>query len=135
MSATEDEVAIRGTIGYETLEGGFIGVYCHYDSYPSHMAPILHAMFHIDVVLMVNQALARGGIRAVSGINDFELFSAATLSGGELQRLRRAAWPARREEYAYRKCLDGRLEYIDSADTPFVWGERPGEHLLGPHAD
>jgi hypothetical protein len=38
-------------------------------------------------------------------------------------------WPARREEYAYRKCLDGRLEYIDSADTPFVWGERPGEHL------
>jgi hypothetical protein len=95
------------------------------------MAPILHAMFHIDVVLMVNQALACGGIRAVSGINDFELFSGPPAPVVDLH----AEWPARREEYAYRKCLDGRLEYIDSADTPFVWGERLGEHLLGPGAE
>lgn len=122
-------MATRGTIGYETLEGGFIGVYCHYDSYPYHMAPILHAMFHIDVVLMVNQALACGGIRVVSGINDFALFI------GDPPTAVHTEWPHRREEYAYRKCLDGRLEYIDSADTPFVWGERLGEHLLGPRDD
>ena len=122
-------MATRGTIGYETQDGGFIGVYCHYDSYPSHMAPILHAMFHIDVVLMVNQALARGGIRWVTGVNDYDLFNDGPRVAVHTE------WPRRREEYAYRKCLDGRLEYIDSADTPFVWGERLGEHLLGSGAD
>jgi hypothetical protein len=83
-------------------------------------------MFHIDVVLMVNRALACGGIRGVSGVNDFELFSDCNPAPAVDLR---TEWPARREEYAYRKCLDGRLEYIDSADTPFVWGERLGEHL------
>lgn len=108
-------MATRGTIGYETQGGGFVGVYCHYDSYPSHMAPILHEMFHIDVVIMVNRALARGGIRSVSGVNDYDLFNdghPATVH---------AEWPARREEYAYRKRLDGRLEFIDSTDNVYEW--------------
>lgn len=109
-------MATTGTIGYETPDGCFVGVACHYDSYPSHMAPILHAMFHIDVVIMVNRALASGGIRSVFGVNDYDLFNDAPASV-------HAEWPARPDEYAYRKRLDGRLEYIDSDDTVFVWGE------------
>ena len=111
-------MATRGTIGYETPDGGFVGVYCHYDSYPSHMASILHGMFHIDVVIMVNQALAGGGIRSVRGVNDYDLFN-------DGPAVVHTEWPARPDEYAYRKRLDGRLEYIDSDDTVFVWGE-PG---------
>ena len=110
-------MATRGTIGYETPVGGLVGVYCHYDSYPSHMAPILHEMFHIDVVIMVNRALAGGGIRSVREVNDYDLFNDRdTLAA-------RSEWPARPDEYAYRKRLDGRLEYIDSDDTIFVWGD------------
>ena len=110
-------MATRGTIGYETQDGGFVGVYCHYDSYPSHMASILHGMFHIDVVIMVNRALAGGGIRSVFGVNDYDLFNDWPT------RAARSEWPTRVDEYAYRKRLDGRLEYIDSDDTVFVWGE------------
>lgn len=32
-------MATRGTIGCETADGGFVGVYCRYDSYLYHMAP------------------------------------------------------------------------------------------------
>jgi hypothetical protein len=118
-------MATRGTIGYETQDGGYVGVYCHYDSYPSNMGPTLHGMFHIDVVLMVNRALAVGGIRWVAGVNDYDLFN-------DGPTVVHTEWPARREEYAYRKRIDGRLEYIDSSDTVFVWGEHPpGALVLG----
>lgn len=109
-------MATRGTIGYETQDGGFVGVYCQYNSYPSHMAPILHGMFHIDVVIMVNRALAGGGIRSVREVNDYDLFN-------DGPAVVHTEWPARPDEYAYRKRLDGRLEYIDSDNTVFVWGE------------
>lgn len=107
-------MATRGTIGYETQDGGFVGAYCHFDSYPSHMAPILHEMFHIDVVIMVNRALASGGIRSVFGVSDYDLFNDGPTTV-------HAEWPARPEEYAYRKRLDGRLEFIDSTDNVYEW--------------
>ena len=90
------------------------------------MAPILHEMFHIDVVIMVNRALAGGGIRSVYGVNDYNLFN------DRCSRAARSEWPARVDEYAYRKRLDGRLEFIDSDDTVFVWGELDS---LRPRAD
>jgi len=119
-------MATRGTIGYETQDGGYVGVYCHYDSYPSRMGPILHGMFHIDVVLMVNRALACGGIRSVSGGGDYDLFN----DGDDTYV--HTEWPTRPNAYTYRKRIDGRLEYIDSSDTVLVWGEHPpGALVLG----
>lgn len=109
-------MATRGMIGYETPDGGFVGVYCHYDSYSSHMVPILRRMFHIDVVIMVNRALAGGGLRVVRGVNEYNLFNDGPAAV-------HTEWPARPDEYAYRKRLDGRLEVIDSDDTVFVWDE------------
>ena len=108
-------MATRGTIGYETQDGGFVGVYCHYDSYPSHMGPALHGMLHIDIVIMVSRALAAGGIRVVSGINEYELFN-------DGPAFVHTEWPGCPEEYAYRKRLNGKLEYIDGSNTVFVWG-------------
>ena len=113
-------MATRSTIGYETQDGNYVGVYCHYDGYPEHMGPALSAMLHADVVIMVSRGLASGGIRSSFSPDDegrhrgYEVFNA---------RPRDAvmAWPRRDEEYAYRKLWDGSLEYIDSTGYVYEW--------------
>ena len=102
-------MATRSTIGYETADGGYVGVYCHYDGYPDHMGPILHRMFHADVVIMVNKALAVGGIRSIGteGAAEIELFSDPDPTTAYTQ------WPCCPEQYAYRKRIDGRVEWTD----------------------
>lgn len=122
-------MATRSTIGYETADGGYVGVYCHYDGYPDYMGPILSAMLHADVVIMVSKGLAGGGIRCV-----FEGDSERGLSGGyevfdDGQRDPDTVWPRRPEEYAYRKRWDGSLEYIDSTGNVYQW------HADIPHDD
>ena len=113
-------MATRSTIGYETQDGNYIGVYCHYDGYPDHMGPALSAMLHADVVIMVSRGLAGGGIRSIFSPDDegrhrgYELFN-------ERPRDAVMAWPRRDEEYAYRKLWDGSLEYIDSTGYVYEW--------------
>ena len=113
-------MATRSTIGYETQDGNYVGVYCHYDGYPEHMGPALSAMLHADVVIMVSRGLAGGGIRSVFSPDDegrhrgYELFN-------ERPRDAVMAWPRRDEEYAYRKLWDGSLEYIDSTGYVYEW--------------
>lgn len=97
-------MATRSTIGYETADGGYVGVYCHYDGYPDNMGPILHAMFHADVVIMVSKALSGGGIRCVEHGGGYDIFK-----DGEAAPV--TEWPSCPEEFAYRKCLDGRVEW------------------------
>ena len=113
-------MATRSTIGYETQDGNYVGVYCHYDGYPEHMGPTLSAMLHADVVIMVSRGLASGGIRSIFSPDDegrhrgYELFN-------ERPRDPDVAWPRLPEEYAYRKLWDGRLEYIDSTGNVYEW--------------
>ena len=113
-------MATRSTIGYETQDGNYVGVYCHYDGYPDHMGPALSAMLHADVVIMVSRGLASGGIRSIFSPDDegrhrgYELFN-------ERPRDAVMAWPRRDEEYAYRKLWDGSLEYIDSTGYVYEW--------------
>lgn len=101
-------MATRGTIGYETADGGYVGVYVHYDSYPDHMGPILHEMLHADVVIMVSKALHGGGLRCVMDGGVYEVFTDKNGIAPQTE------WPCCPEEYAYRKCLDGRVEWTDS---------------------
>ena len=110
-------MATRSTVGYETADGGYVGVYCHYDGYPDHMGPILHRMFHADVVIMVNRALAVGGIRSldVNGDVDIDLLSDPEPAMAYTE------WPCCPEEYAYRKCLDGRVEWTRGAISFSEW--------------
>ena len=108
-------MATRSTIGYETADGGYVGVYCHYDGYPDHMGPILHRMFHADVVIMVSKALAVGGIRSIDTDGTFDLFNDPSSAAAETQ------WPCCPEEYAYRKCLDGRVEWTDDSRSFSEW--------------
>ena len=107
-------MATRSTIGYETADGGYVGVYCHYEGYPNRMGPILHAMMHADVVIMVSKALRGGGIRLVNKDRSYELFN------DDPGILPHTEWPCCPEEFAYRKCLDGRVEWTDSGVVQ-VW--------------
>lgn len=108
-------MATRSTIGYETADGGYVGVYCHYDGYPDHMGPILHRMFHADVVIMVSRALAAGGIRSIDTDDTFDLFNDPVRAAPQTE------WPCCPEEYAYRKCLDGRVEWTRGAISFSEW--------------
>ena len=108
-------MATRSTIGYETADGGYVGVYCHYDGYPENMGPILHAMFHADVLIMVSKALSGGGIRCVNTGGDYEIFT--DKEGVRFE----TTWPCCPEEYAYRKCLNGRVEWTDDGESWQEW--------------
>jgi hypothetical protein len=112
-------MATRSTIGYETQDGDYVGVYCHYDGFPSHMGPALSAMLHADVVIMVSKGLAGGGIRNVhepdsEGRPDYEVFN-------DGPRDPDTTWPRCPEEYAYRKRWNGSLEFIDSTGNVYEW--------------
>jgi hypothetical protein len=113
-------MATRSTIGYETQNGDYVAVYCHYDGYPRHMGPALSAMLHADVVIMVSKGLAGGGIRTV-----FSPDSEGRAGGYEVfndgPRSPDTEWPSRPEEYAYRKRWDGRVEFIDSSNSVYEW--------------
>lgn len=113
-------MATRSTIGYETQDGNYVGVYCHYDGYPDHMGPALSAMLHADVVIMVSKGLAGGGIRSVFEPDSegrhggYEVFNDGVCDPD-------TAWPRRPEEYAYRKRWDGSLEYITGSGNVYQW--------------
>lgn len=111
-------MATRSTIGYETADGGYVGVYAHYDGYPENMGPALYRMHHADVVIMVSRAIQGGGIRCVNGVNDYELYDDGPIGPVD-------CWPECPEEYAYRKRLDGRLEIVSRGYlTPIEWSGR-----------
>lgn len=109
-------MSTHSTIGYETLDGGYLGVYCHYDGYVDYMAPILHRMFHADVVILVNKALCGDGIRCLNEDGTYEIFEATTRPIAA-----QTNWPATNEEYAYRKCVDGRVEWTDDGEHWETW--------------
>ncbi len=94
-------MSTHSAIGYEQEDGSFIGVYCHYDGYPDHMVPNLKRMFHADVVIMVNEALRRGGIRSIGYKCSYD-----TLEGKGTSPILK--WPSQLE-YSYVKLRDGTL--------------------------
>ena len=104
-------MATRSTIGYETPEGGYIGVYCHYDGYPDNIAPQLKQMSWEDVSLQVNRALLQSGGRCLDNC-ELETFKDGSITRAETQ------WPTCPEEYAYRKRMDGTVECLDRYRTP-----------------
>ena len=112
-------MATRGTIGYETKEGGYVGVYLHYDAYPENVAPFLESMTYDNVVEMVLIGLAENGLRQVDcgGRRGYETFA----DNGPMRP--NLEWPKCPEEWAYRKRLDGEVEICMWNDlTPFIRG-------------
>lgn len=106
-------MATRSTVGYETPDGGYIGVYCHWDGYPSNMLHQLAQMSWDDVALQVDRALLQGGGRClVDGV--LQTFGETSNPGQWL----RDTWPCTEEEYGYRKRLNGGVDCINSYGTP-----------------
>jgi len=100
----------RSVIGYETEDGGYVGVYCHYDGYTEHMLPQLQEMSYEAVVDEVNRALfENAGARQLRG-RVFECFD----EDPEPDEWGYFEWPLRSEgayqEYNYRKRRDGTVE-------------------------
>ena len=50
-------MSTRSVIGYETQTGSYVGVYCHFDGYKSHMMPQLEEMSWAAVKCEVDKAL------------------------------------------------------------------------------
>jgi hypothetical protein len=102
-------MATRSVIGYMQEDDSFIGVYCHYDGYPSGVGRILMKMNSEDIKAMVTAGIMRGGIRCINSpdLAEVEYFN--------------EVWPeAKRtelpggEEYDYILDTDGSLTCTDS---------------------
>jgi len=52
----------RSHIYIETEEGGFLGTYCQFDGYPSHMFPQLADRSHDEVYSIIVKGQTRGGL-------------------------------------------------------------------------
>lgn len=67
-------MATRSTIAYEDDNGKTVGVYCHWDGYPSHMLPILKQMTFDEIKEMVEDALTNGGLRCINEDLTYETY-------------------------------------------------------------
>lgn len=98
-------MSTRSTIGYETAEGDYIGVYCHFDGYPKHMIPELSRMTWEDVSVAVTAGLLGGGIRCID-----DYVSESYDEASDPNKWIISQWPTNENKYNYRKRLDGTLE-------------------------
>jgi len=94
-----------GTIGYETPDGGYVGVHLHYDSYPEHIAPQLKKMTWDEVSFQVTRAILQSGGRYLARC-EIDTFNDGSPVHPE------ARWPFCAEDFAYRKRLDGSVECV-----------------------
>jgi hypothetical protein len=67
-------MSTRSAIAYEDDNGNCVGVYCHFDGYPSHMFPIIKSMQHEEVKSMVETALVEGGLRSITNETVYETY-------------------------------------------------------------
>lgn len=106
-------MATHSTIGYETPDGGYVGVYVHYDGYPQHMLPRVREMSWDAVATEVSRAILQGGGRSLE--------RGVLRTFGEHRdpnEWLRDKWPCTDEEFNYRKRLDGTVECINHTGDP-----------------
>jgi len=101
-------MATRSVIGYIQEDGSFIGVYCHYDGYPSCMGQKLLGMADEDIRTIVTAGIMKGGIRTVGGstLDSVEYFDE------HWSEAKRTQLPGG-EEYDYILDTDGTLTCTD----------------------
>jgi len=58
-------MSTRSHIYIETEGGGFLGTYCQFDGYPSHMFPQLQQRSHDEVYSVIVKGQTRGGISGI----------------------------------------------------------------------
>jgi hypothetical protein len=107
-------MATSSIVGYETETGSYVGVYCHFDGYESHMMPQLKEMSWMAVKCEVDKALYKNaGARQLKNCV-MECYKEAPSP----DKWGCTEWPAteRRgfviDKRRYRKRLDGTVEVI-----------------------
>lgn len=105
-------MSTHSTIGYETEDGGYVGVYCQFDGYPTHMLPVLKATPRERVRNEVERALVEGGLRSVDH-SAWETYGDAHGDITDRDEWLQSEWPCNANEYNYRVRLDGSVECVD----------------------
>ena len=105
-------MSTHSTIGYETEDGGYVGVYCQFDGYPTHMLPILKQTPLEIVRSEVERALVEGGLRAID-FGVWETYGDAHGDRSKREEWIHQSWPCHANEYNYRVRLDGSVECVD----------------------
>ena len=105
-------MSTHSTIGYETEDGGYVGVYCQFDGYLDHMLPTLRNT-SLDIIRAeVERALVEGGLRFIEN-GAWETYGDAHGDRTERNEWLHDTWPCTENEYNYRVRLDGTVECVD----------------------
>ena len=97
-------------IGYETKEGGYVGVYCHTEGEPKKVIPILENLSYELILSSVKQSINNGAARRLTKEG---LESNSTYYGKKQKKTKwvYTEWPTERSLcYSYRKNIDGTVE-------------------------
>ena len=107
-------MSTHSTIGYELPCGGYAGCMCQFDGYPDHMFPVLGSMTHEQVMIVVERGLLGAGIRGIESFEDYETYGDFRGESSTRDEMVVTEWPNCRNEYNYRKRLDGGVDCVDS---------------------
>ena len=101
----------RSNIYIETEPGTYIGTYCHFDGYPSHMFPILESMANDELQSHILIAMTQGGIRVMDNVATE--YIGDTSSTVILTDPHMEDWGP---DYIWIKCHDGSVKWRYSSD-------------------
>ena len=111
-------MATRSNIYVETRPGTYLGTYCHYDGYPSHVFPTLLAMSKDELLGHILMSMARGGIRIIEGQGATEYLDDTSCDPVVMTNPSTSDWGA---EYVYIKCYNGDVKWRDCYDSTDGW--------------
>jgi hypothetical protein len=99
----------RSNVYVETEPGTYVGTYCHYDGYPSHMLPTLTAIDNNVLLTHILLAAPQGGFRILQThgteyLDDY--VNPCVLENPAAEDLG--------PEYVYIKCHDGSVKWRDT---------------------
>jgi len=102
----------RSNVYVETEPGTFLGTYCHYDGYPSHMYPTLGLIDNDKLTAQILIAAPQGGFRILHATDATEYI-------GDHAHTRLLENPHMEDlgpDYVYIKCLDGTVKWRPTYD-------------------
>jgi len=105
----------RSNVYVETEPGEYIGTYCHYDGYPSHMFPTLTDMDREKLLGHILIAMTRGGFRVIEGYID-EVMTTEYLDDTVPAIMTNPAMEDWGPDYVYIKRLDGKVQWRPTYD-------------------
>jgi len=101
----------RSNVYVETEPGTYLGTYCHYDGYPSHMFPTLEQMSHDKLFTHILIAMTRGGFRIID--SDSTEYLDDTVSCVITNPAMTHCGP----DFVYIKRLDGKVQWRYAGDV------------------